>query len=198
MRDLIIQYAALITTSVAVILFIAKEIIEFFRLKNKRVRELNAIYFLLSQEINLNIIALNNLEQFCNFIERNKDKEKTLFDIHPPVDDDFEYCMANIGEAHIQIPLHAFHTLQYENLIYKLVELGSKHAIEVAELYADTYTIQKQQHKIIKLMKGELQGFLRTSTITILVGFMPQNSAILKSQLESLSKKIYLRKQNTP
>ena len=198
MVDSLLQNAALFTATIAILLFVSKETIEFCKLRNKRQRELKAAYFLLSNEIKQNIVSLENLEKFCSFIELNKDRDKTRFDVHPPVSDDFYYCMATIGDAQIQLPLHIFHTKQYEKLIYNLIELDSEYSLEISEYYAEIYTIQKQQHQIIKLMKGELQGFLYTSTITILVGFLPHSSARLISQLKLLSAEIYKPKKSTP
>ncbi len=189
-----LQNTTSITALVAILLFLIKEIFELFKSRNKQKRELKSIYFLLQQEITKNIESLRNLEKFCKFIDENKDRDKTRLDILL-ANNNFYYCMATIGEkAQIQLPLLPYYTDQYNRYIHRLIELDSKHALEISENYTQICFHQEKQEKIIKLIEGKLQGFLYDSTVMMMVNFIPYSSLELIQQLNLLTKKISFSK----
>jgi hypothetical protein len=147
-----------ITVTVAIALFVAKEILEIFRKRRERLRKTNAAKLLLSQEIEKNHWALITFFRILNEIKTAEtEAPRTVFSLHvarngaehfrmkEEPDDEYDsgYWIAN------------FHTAIYEKHLATLAEYDQTLYKVVSETYGEILELIHYRETLTSFLAGE-------------------------------------------
>lgn len=147
-----------ITVTVAIALFIAKEILEIFRKRHERLRKTNAAKLLLSQELEKNHWALVTFFRILNDMKAAEtEAPRTVFSLHvakngaehvrmkeePDDENDSGYWIAN------------FHTALYEKHIATLAEYNQTLYKVVNETYGEIFDLIHYRETLTSFLAGE-------------------------------------------
>lgn len=161
LQSLVSIFGNLLPISViaAIILFITKEIFEFFKKIKANKSKVRAISYLLSEEMKLNHWSLKKLFEGCRTLSYLFEKHpKALFRVRQTRfgTDHFEFKEDSSGSAWSGHTLPVFCLNQFNNLLPSLAELNFKLAKKVQDSYEEILELEHYRRTIIIFVNNEM------------------------------------------
>ncbi|MCW7494731.1 hypothetical protein ND861_18880 [Leptospira sp. 2 VSF19] len=143
-----------ITATIAITIFVAKEIIEYFKRKKNDKNKLNAIKNFLGQEIHqLSYDIRNSSFILSNYIDTFRNFKNLSYEIVTLKNDKYQFRVADETSEHFSSSTFpTFSNIWYEKTALLIAELDFKLFQEIQKFYNDTLDFKHKQELIIETL----------------------------------------------